>query len=53
MFWDRRIITMIDLCQRAAGAVVFYLESGSLEKCDAALNIGVPTIKWRAPVGAN
>ena len=53
MFWDGRIITMIDLCQRAAGVVVLYLESGSLEKCDAALNIGVPTIEWRAPVGAN
>ena len=52
MFWDGRIITMIDLCQRAVG-VVLYLESGSLEKCDAALNIGVPTIEWRAPVGAN
>jgi hypothetical protein len=50
MFWDGRIITVTDLCQRAA---VLYLESGSLEKCDAALNIGIPTIKWRAPVGAN
>jgi hypothetical protein len=53
MFWDGRIITVTDLCQHAAGAAVLYLESGSLEKCDAALNIGVPTIKWRALVGAN
>ena len=39
MFWDGRIITVIDLCQRAAGPVVLYLELGSLEKCDAALNL--------------
>uniref|UniRef100_A0A2N9ED45 RNase H type-1 domain-containing protein n=1 Tax=Fagus sylvatica TaxID=28930 RepID=A0A2N9ED45_FAGSY len=31
--------------------LLFFIWSwASLEKCDAALNIGVPTIKWRAPV---
>ena len=53
MFWDGRIIIVTALCQRATSAAVLYLESGSLEKCDAALNISVPTIKWRALVGAN